>query len=99
LRERSTAINDFTHQKKQPMKKITRIFGLAVFCTFLGLTQPTYAQNGSGSAGTSQTTSDRDDDDDNGKWGLAGLLGLLGLLGLKKRDDDRDRRTTTGVTR
>lgn len=81
------------------MKKVTRIFSAMVLTMFLSFSYPTMAQNDN-TAGTTQTTDDDDDDDgDEGKWGLAGLLGLLGLIGLKKKDDDRDRRTTTNINR
>lgn len=74
------------------MKHVKRIFGVVSLFLLLGVANPVKAQSTDRTTTTETTTND---DDDNGKWGLAGLLGLLGLLGLRKRDDDRDRRTTT----
>jgi len=82
------------------MKKITKIFAIAMLSSSLLLTVPAIAQDGDRNV-TRVDTRD-DDNDDNSKWGLAGLLGLLGLLGLKRNDDrrhivrhDNDQHTTT----
>lgn len=75
------------------MKKVFKVFGIALLGGMLLISNPTAAQT----AGTNTEVvadDDEDDNDDAGKWGLLGLAGLLGLLGLKRRDDDGRTRTT-----
>ena len=75
------------------MKKVTTFFRVLAFSIFMTVSVPVLAQNDN-STTSSQAADDDDGDGDEGKWGLLGLLGLIGLAGLKRRDDDRDRRTT-----
>jgi hypothetical protein len=85
------------------MKKISKIFAIAILSSSLLLTAPAIAQDAERNVTTVDTRDD--DNDDHGNWGLAGLLGLLGLFGLKRDDDRRhtvrhdiDRDTTTHRT-
>ena len=70
-----------------------KIFAALLLSVSLYTVTPAMAQSTTDNT-TTGTTADTDtDDNDGGKWGLAGLLGLLGLLGLKRRDDDKTRRS------
>jgi MYXO-CTERM domain-containing protein len=76
------------------MKKITKVFGIALLSSALLLNYPSIAtaqDNANSTAATTGTTTN--DHDDSGKWGLLGLVGLLGLLGLRRKDDDKNRIT------
>ena len=80
------------------MKKVFKMFGIALLSCFLFFANPSVAQTNSArntEAVSTDGMENDDDDDDWGSWGLAGLIGLIGLLGLRKRDDNIRRDSTT----
>ena len=82
------------------MKKITKLIGVFALTTFFAFSSPALIAQDTNTVTERRIDDDVDEeDDDTGKWGLLGLLGLAGLLGLKRRDDDRNRGTTTTTHR
>lgn len=77
------------------MKKVTKLIGVFALTTFFAFSSPAVIAQDTDTVTERRIDDDDEDDDDTGKWGLLGLLGLAGLLGLKRRDDDRNKGTTT----